>query len=149
MNDVSLFRLYLLRALYLLVATGLAIVVWPGIIHHDRPWELMEGVVQCMLASFALLSALGVRYPLQMLPILLWELVWKSIWLLVVAMPLWLDGTMDQPTWEVAASVLLVALFPFVIPWSYVMTQYVKRPGDRWARTGQLSPHLPASMPRQ
>lgn len=134
MNDVSLFRLYLLRALYLLVAVGLALVVWPGIIHHNRPWELMEGVVQCMLASFALMSALGVRYPLQMLPVLLWELVWKTIWLVIVAMPLWMAGQMDQPTWEIASAVLLVVAFPFVIPWSYVFANYVRKSGDRWQR---------------
>jgi hypothetical protein len=134
MNDVTLFRLYLLRALYLLVAVGLALVVWPGVIHHNRPWELMEGVVQCMLASFALMSALGVRYPLQMLPVLLWELVWKTIWLVVVAAPLWLAGQMDQPTWEIASAVLLVVVFPFVIPWSYVFANYVRKSGDRWQR---------------
>jgi len=134
MNDVTLFRLYLLRALYLLVAVGLALVVWPGIIHHNRPWELMEGVVQRMLASFALMSALGVRYPLQMLPVLLWELTWKAIWLVVVAMPLWVAGQMDQPTWEVASAVLLVVAFPFVIPWSYVFANYVRKSGDRWQR---------------
>jgi len=134
MDDVTLFRLYLLRALYLLVAVGLVLVLGPGIIHHNRPWELMEGVVQCMLASFALMSALGVRYPLQMLPVLLWELVWKTIWLFVVAMPLWLAGQMDQPTWEIASAVLLVVAFPFVIPWSYVYANYVRKSGDRWQR---------------
>jgi hypothetical protein len=95
---------------------------------------LMEGVLRCMLASFALMSALGVRYPLQMLPILLWELLWKRIWLLVVAVPLWLRGAMDPATWEIASTVLLVALFPLVIPWSHVLSRYVSRPGDRSRR---------------
>jgi len=104
MNDVSLFRLYLLRALYLLIVVGLGIVVWPGVIHHAKPWELMEGVVACMLAAFSALSVLGLRYPLQMLPLLLWELVWKAIWLLVVALPLWSAGQMDESTWSVASA---------------------------------------------
>lgn len=135
MNDVTLFRLYLLRALYLLVAVGLGVVVWPGVIHHTRPWELMEGVVQCMLAAFALLSALGLRYPLQMLPVLLWEMAWKSIWLLVVATPMWLSGQMDQATWAMASDVLVVVIFPFVVPWSYLYKNYVAKSGDRWTRT--------------
>ncbi|MDQ0876168.1 hypothetical protein QFZ77_004827 [Paenibacillus sp. V4I3] len=79
----------MLRALYLHIIMGLGIEVWPGVIHHEKPWELMEGVVQCMLAAFSALSVLGLRYPLQMLPLLLWELVWKSIWLIVVALSLW------------------------------------------------------------
>jgi len=73
MNEVSLFRLYLLRALYLLIIVGHGIVVWPGVIHHEKPWELMQGVVACMLVAFSALSVLGLRYPLQMLPLLLWE----------------------------------------------------------------------------
>ncbi|MDQ0193062.1 hypothetical protein [Paenibacillus wynnii] len=132
MNEVSLFRLYLLRGLYLLIIVGLGIVVWPGVIHQEEPWELMEGVVACMLAAFSALSVLGLRYPLQMLPLLLWELVWKSIWLIVVALPLWFSGQMDESTWATASSCLLVVIFPFVIPWRYVFTHYVKKHGDRW-----------------
>ena len=36
MTEVSLFRLYLLRAMYLLIAAGLATTVWPWIF---RSWE--------------------------------------------------------------------------------------------------------------
>lgn len=132
MNEVSLFRLYLLRAMYLLIVVGLVIVVWPGVIHHEKPWELKEGVVVCMLASFSALSVLGLRYPLQMLPLLLWELVWKSIWLIVVAFPLWSSGQMDESTWATTLDCLVVVIVPFVIPWRYVFAHYVKKRGDRW-----------------
>jgi hypothetical protein len=132
MNEVSLFRLYLLRAMYLLIIVGLGIVVWPGVIHHEKPWELMEGVVQCMLAAFSALSVLGLRYPLQMLPLLLWELVWKAIWLSVVALPLWTSGQMDESTWATASACLIAVIIPFVIPWRFVFAHYVKKRGDRW-----------------
>lgn len=135
-NEVSLFRLYLLRALYLLIVVGLGIVQWPvvidQIIHQEKSWELMDGVVACMLTSFSVLSILGLRYPLQMLPLLLWELGWKSIWLIVVALPLWTAGQMDESTWETASACLLVVIFPFIIPWRYVLTNYVKKRGERW-----------------
>jgi hypothetical protein len=132
MNEVSLFRLYLLRAMYLLIVVGLANMVWPGVIHHDKPWELMDGVVQCMLAAFSALSILGLRYPLQMLPLLLWELAWKSIWLLVVAYPLWSAGQMDALTRSTAVACLVAVIIPFIIPWRYVFTHYGKLRGDRW-----------------
>lgn len=132
MNEVSLLRLYLLRALYLLIVVGLGIVVWPGVIQHERPWQLMEGVVACMLAAFSALSVLGLRYPLQMLPLLLWELAWKSIWLLVVALPLWSAGRMDPSTGETASACLMAVIIPFIIPWPYVFAHYVKKPGERW-----------------
>lgn len=132
MNDVSLFRLYLLRALYLLFAVGLGITMMPGIIHHQKPWELQESAVQCMLAAFWALSILGLRYPLQMLPVLLWELIWKSTWLLIVALPMWRANQMDETTKMMASSILWVVIIPFVIPWGYVFKHYVQKNGDRW-----------------
>ncbi len=129
---VSLPRLYAMRAMYLLIVVGLALVVWPGVLHRSRPWELFEGVTQCMLAAFSALCVLGLRYPLQMLPLLLWELLWKSIWLLDVVLPAWRAGTLDEQTAGVAATCLLAAIIPFVVPWRHVVARYVRGAGDRW-----------------
>ncbi|WEK55304.1 MAG: hypothetical protein P0Y55_04370 [Candidatus Cohnella colombiensis] len=135
-NEVSLFRLYLLRGLYLFVVVGLVIVQWPAIIdkiiHPDKTWELMDGVVTCMLTSFSLLCILGIRYPLQMIPVLLWELLWKTLWLLIAALPLWTSGQMDDATQETVISTMLVVIFPFIIPWRYVFANYFKKRGNRW-----------------
>ena len=130
--DVPLWRLYLLRALYLLVVVGLGVMIWPDVIHRAHPWELMEGVSACMLASFSLLSLLGLRYPLRMLPLLLWELAWKVIWLLDVPWPLWREGRLDAGTAAIAEQVLWVVILPFVIPWRHVLAHYVRSTGDRW-----------------
>jgi hypothetical protein len=51
MTDVSLFRLYALRAGYLLVAAGLAATIWPLLINHSLRWPLMTSVVCTMLAA--------------------------------------------------------------------------------------------------
>ena len=90
-TSVSLPRLYLFRLGYLVVAVGLALTKWPLLINHDRPWPLFEGVETCMLVALSLLAFLGLRYPLQMLPILLFELAWKFIWVAVVVLPLWIS----------------------------------------------------------
>jgi hypothetical protein len=37
--EVSLIRLYLLQAVYLLIGAGLAVTVWPTMLHHG-PWTL-------------------------------------------------------------------------------------------------------------
>jgi hypothetical protein len=71
MNEVSLFRLYVLRAMYLFIAVGLGVYLWPGVLNPQKHWELMEGQASCMLAAFSLLCVLGLRFPLQMLPVLL------------------------------------------------------------------------------
>ena len=136
MNEVSLFRLYLLRAMYLLVSIGLGLVIWPQILFPSQPWELKQGVVVCMLAAFQLMAMLGLRYPLQMLPVLLWELSWKVLWLGVVALPQWWSGTIDAATRATALDCLWVVILPFVIPWGYVVTHYLKKPGERWRAAG-------------
>ena len=107
-------------------------VIWPGIIHHEKPWTLMQGVVHCMLAAMSALAILGLRYPLQMLPLLFFEVVWKLLWLIVVALPLWSAHQMDADTLETANDCLLVVVFLIVIPWPYVFANYVMKPGDRW-----------------
>jgi len=135
-TSVSLPRLYLLRLGYLVIALGLALTKWPLIINHDVPWPLFEGVETCMLVALSLLSFLGLRYPLQMLPILLFELAWKFIWVTVVALPLWIAHQMDPATLRVFYSCLVVLIVLAVIPWRYVVAHYVRKPGDPWRPDG-------------
>jgi hypothetical protein len=143
-TSVSLPRLYLLRLGYLVVAVGLALTKWPLLINHDRPWPLFEGVETCMLVALSLLAFFGLRYPLQMLPILLFELGWKFIWVAVVVLPLWISNQMDPATLQVFYSCLVVLIVLAVIPWRYVVAHYVMKPGDRWRsdRTPTVSDRL-------
>ncbi len=131
-GSVSLPRLYLLRLGYLVMAVGLVLTKWPLIINHPDPWPLMEGVETCMLVALSLLSFLGLRYPLRMLPILLFELGWKFIWVGVVVLPLWADGALDAATLQVFYSCLVVLIVLAVVPWRHVVRQLVLEPGDRW-----------------
>jgi len=132
MTEVSLLRLYALRAGYLLLVVGLGLTIWPGMIHHEKPWTLMQGVVHCMLAAMSALAILGLRYPLKMLPLLFFEVAWKAIWLVVVALPLWLAHRMDADTLETAYECVIAVVFLIVIPWPYVFAHYAAQRGDRW-----------------
>jgi len=119
--------------MYLLIVVGLGSEIWPGIIHHAKAWDLMHGVASSLLAAISVLAALGIRYPLRMLPLLLFELLWKAIWLLAIALPLWSANQLDADTMETVKACLMgIVLVPIVIPWPYVLAQYVKKPGDRW-----------------
>ncbi len=130
--EVSLPRLYFLRLGYLVIAVGLALTKWPLIINHDRPWPLFEGVETCMLVALSLLWFLGLRYPLQMLPVLLFEIAWKFIWMIAVVLPLWVSDQLDPATLTVFYACLVVVIPLAVIPWRYVVANYVRKPGDRW-----------------
>lgn len=85
-----------------------------------------------MLVAMSLLCLLGLRYPLQMLPILLFEIAWKFIWAAVVVLPLWTANQMDPATLQVFYSCLVVLIVVAVIPWRYVIAHYVLKQGDRW-----------------
>jgi hypothetical protein len=133
MPEVSTFRLYVLRAAYLLIAGGLAIMVWPKLLSHTNEWALKYGDTVSLLAGVQLLSILGIRYPLKMLPVLMFELVWKTVWLLTIALPLWRADQIDARTAEsVEACVFGVVVCLVAIPWHYAYRHYVRAPGERW-----------------
>ncbi len=136
MGDVSLTRLYGLRAMYLLIIVGLGIAVWPDVLNPQRHWGLMEGVESCMLAAFSLLCLLGVRYPLAMLPVLLWEVIWKTLWLVLVPLPQWMAGHVDESIKPTVFQVSLVVLVYLAVPWRYVFVTYVLARGERWRTVG-------------
>ena len=133
MPEVSTFRLYVLRAAYLLIAVGLALMVWPRLINHTADWALRRGDTFGLLAGIQVLAMLGIRYPLKMIPLLLFELVWKAIWLVTIAWLLWRAGQIDAGTAEsIKACAMGVIVSIIAIPWPYFMAAYVKAPMDRW-----------------
>jgi hypothetical protein len=132
-ENVTTFRLYLMRGLYLLIFAYLSTAIWPLLVHH-RPWDdLMHGVAISLLAALGVLMGLGIRYPLQMLPVMLFEFVWKAVWVAAIGLPLWRAGTLDADAAETFRACLVgVILVPLIIPWPYFWAKYVKAPGDRW-----------------
>jgi hypothetical protein len=64
-----------------------------------------------------------------MLPLLLLQLLYKAIWLIAVGFPLWSAG---RPTELINVFIVGIVLDLVVIPWPYVLANYVKKPGDRW-----------------
>ena len=147
MSEVSTFRLYLLRAMYLFMAVGLAIFELPALLHPETLSRL-DSVVLSVLGAFALLAVLGIRYPLKMLPLLFFELLWKSIWVLAFGLPLLLANRLDPGATETLTACLMGAvLVSLVMPWGYVLKHYLKAPGDRWGKQVTVRP-LPSDKPK-
>src|SRR5215470_4583831 len=114
MPELSLFRLY----------------IWPAVIHHTNEFAATQGVQFALLAGLGATAALGLRYPVQMLPVLLFEFTWKAIYLIAFALPLWSAHQINAATAEDIKSVLMVVIFIPLIPWRYVFTHYVLMHGD-------------------
>jgi hypothetical protein len=130
-HELSMARLHLMRAGYALMAVGLALVKWP-LLPGAHSMALYEGVTLILLTAMSLMAVLGLRYPVQMLPLLLLEAVWKLLWLSLVALPQAINGNLSTEMTETALNCSLVVLIIGVIPWRYVWTHYVRASGDPW-----------------
>lgn len=144
MNEVSILRLYVLRATYLLIVVGLGALIWPRLLDAPETAEHFRGVTWCLLGTVALLALLGLRYPLKMLPLLFFELVWKTTWLATIGFQLRSSGQLGgafRETWF--ANVMGLVIFSLAIPWGYVIRKYVREPGDswRWSKTSPTGLH--------
>jgi hypothetical protein len=130
--EVSLLRLYALRVPYLLMAVGLGVGIWPIVLHHTNEFAITDGIRIGLLAGISATALLGLRYPLQMLPLLLFELIWKAIYLIAFALPLWSAHQISAAAEKNILACLAAVIFVPLIPWRYVFAQYVLKPGDRW-----------------
>ena len=129
-RQVPLWRLHVLRAMFLVFAVG-GFFVHPQWLFDPDPTR--RGMIEGMLAGLWVLSFFGVRYPLQMLPIFLFEFVWKTIWLLAFGLPQWMSGVGSPRLSEDLISIGTgPILFGLIIPWGYVYRHYIRQPADRW-----------------
>jgi hypothetical protein len=120
-----------MRLGYAFMGVGLAAVKWP-LLRDVGSLPVMEGVVTCLLTAMSLLAFLGLRYPVRMLPILLFEVAWKATWIAAVAVPHLASNDMDAATREVLVSCSLVVVIAAVIPWAYAWRHYLRTPGNPW-----------------
>ena len=142
MSEVSTFRLYLLRAMYAYMFVGLAIFKWPEILNPPPGISNTGTVVGSVLGATSLLAVLGIRYPVKMLPLLFFELLWKVMWVVGWGLPLWWSQQLAPDSEQTLISALVgVVLVPLAIPWGYVFKQDVKAPGDRWGKQAPVMPH--------
>jgi len=104
----------------------------PAFLQHG-PWRLTHGVMNAMLLALVLLSVLGLRYPLKMLPLLFWEMTWKATWLLAVALPAWRSGTMDADISGTTFACPMSVIFVGIVPWDYAWRNFVTAKSERWS----------------
>jgi len=129
-TDLSLTRLHLMRAGYLFMGVGLALVKWP-LLSQAEALPLYEGVTLCLLTAVSLLAFLGLLHPVKLLPLLLFESTWKLLWLSLVALPEASAGDLDAATTEIVVSCSLVVVVLAVTPWRYVWRNYIRANADR------------------
>lgn len=141
-------NIFLLRTLYFLMAAFVATRAWGTILSHEGPWDYMRAVVFCVWATYPTLALLGLLHPLRMLPILLFMIGYKLLWLVIVAYPLWRAGTLDGPVESIAVSFSSALIAILIVPWKYVSRTFVMGPRRESVRSSSLrSPDELASRP--
>jgi hypothetical protein len=115
--------------MYLVLVVGVGAMIVPEILDHGLT---ARGVIPSLLGGVWLLAFLGLRYPLKMVPLLLFELAWKAIWMLAYGLPQWSAGQYPPTFAEDSFNIAFGAVLLLVIPWDYVWRHYVRQPAERW-----------------
>jgi len=119
-------NILLLRILYFLMFAFVGLDSWTTIVNHQGPWDYVRAVAFCVWAAYSTLSFFGLINPLRWLPIVIFMIFYKSLWLVVVAVPLWRAGALaTSPAAEMAAIFRFAPLLALVVPWGYVLRKYV------------------------
>jgi len=119
-------NIYFLRLLYFLMFVFVGLDAWKTIITHQGSWDPTRAVAWCVWAAYASLSFFGLLNPLRWLPIIIFMIFYKTLWIIVVAYPLWSAGTLAGSPAEGMAQVFIAAPFiALIIPWKYVFEKYI------------------------
>jgi hypothetical protein len=78
------------------------------------------------------MALLGVRYPLQMLPLMLYEMAWKTVWIVFIAGRNWMAGTVPPDIEELFYECIGIVIMYFVVPWRYIWARYGTQPMEAW-----------------
>ncbi|MEO0464240.1 MAG: hypothetical protein AAF127_14000 [Pseudomonadota bacterium] len=130
--DVAYWRIVALRIVYLLIVLGLSSFVWQQLLFEAAELATMTGVAKAMMATLVIMSLFGLRYPLDLLPVLIFELLWKCIWMLLIALPAALDDRWTSSIERLFFECVGVLILFVLIPWAYVWARWFSRPAEGW-----------------
>ena len=111
-------NIYAMRFIYLLMASLLAIDVWSYIFTYNQAWEPGEAMNWSVLAAFTTFALIGISKTVAMIPVLLLEIAYKSIWLLLVALPLYRSDNLSNASTDDMLFPFAFVILPIVaMPW--------------------------------
>jgi len=107
---------------------GLGMLFFPAAVQATLGFPAQDPVVFKLYGSFLLASGLAaipaLRSPLKFVPLLLLQLIYKPIWLMLVALPLFLEGQFPLYVVMIAAIFLTYIIGDLIaIPFRYLATK--------------------------
>jgi hypothetical protein len=115
-----------LRLLYLLMLAMVAPGAWGALIRHEGPWDPVHAAALCVWATYPSLAVFGLFRPLRWLPLMVFTVGYKTLWLAFVAWPLWRAGLLaGSSAEEMAFAFAFTPVLAAVVPWGHVWREYV------------------------
>lgn len=119
-------QVYVLKLFFLLMALFAGKDAWTELLTHEGEWNVEIAIAWCSITAYTTLSVLGIFHTLKMLPIMLFMFLYKGLWLLFVAYPLWKNGAFVGSEAEDWAQIFMLIIVPIIFtPWKYVFKTYV------------------------
>jgi len=128
-EGVRPFNLWGLRLFFLLMLVLVTPTAWGVLLSHRGAWDPLQAVTWAVWATYPALGLFGLLQPLRWLPIMIFTIGYKAIWLALIAYPMWRAGTLaGTQTGAIAQSFLALPLLAAVVPWGYAWRTYVRLP---------------------
>jgi len=125
-EGVPKINIYILRLMFILMVVFLGKDAWTHILTFKGTWNATDAMAWCIWASYSVLAILGILHPLKMLPIVMLEILYKVLWLGLVAYPLWKSNQLIGSQAEGMTNGFLWVLLPIVaMPWRYFFRKYI------------------------
>ncbi len=126
MNQVGKVQLILLKIFYISLGFGFLFLATSNIFDSKGTIGNLADIGKSVLAAMAFLCLIGFFRPLKTLLLLLFSVVWKSIWLIVFVIPAYLGGNLDEFTKNIFLPVSIgLIITAAVIPWKYMANIYL------------------------
>lgn len=117
-----------MRIPYFLTGVLFLLTAWGSLIRHWGQFEPIEGVAFAFWGALSVMALFGLRYPLQLLPLLLLQFGYKAIWIAAIGYPLLARDELDEAGAELfQANVIGLVIDMIAIPWIYVFRHYLMR----------------------
>ena len=100
----------------------------PQLVTLGPDQEVMQGAVTAMLSALCILSFIGLWRPVAMLPLLVFEVLWKALWIALVGIPAILAGPLDPSIAETLFACALVIPIVLLVPWGFVLRRIAEAP---------------------
>ncbi len=131
MSDQIRKKIRLMKVMYILTIIvaggfGVMILIAPdqtmSAMGFPEPEPIMVGVSASVFLAFGLLSVLGLMAPLKFSPVLLLQLVYKSVWFIAVILPLVVTDKLPDYAWITMGIFAVVVVGDLIaLPFRYLL----------------------------